>query len=277
MKRVGEDPDKPLRESAAGMEIDESELRTYNDGNPKQPSTTDDKGAGDRDDRDWGAWKPRSRQVAKVDESERRLVPRKEGEISELHKKLLNPARFDYDPDFARAGSLQFMHPLQCSKVLGRPYPEDLEHKGQKAFNDDITAYREPKPIEDPADLGPEPPPDGAIFWGVPEEVLTDPRLVVLKVGVPENCPGPEPRGWLDGLKRRKWYEKAQAPEIRPIHPASYFRKGDQLHQDKTFGVFYHPKYYGKTKDQKMAEIQQNQDSMIMDSRASLAASFTKN
>ena len=40
---------------------------------------------------------------------------------------------------------------------------------------------------------------------------------VVLKVGVPENCPGPEPRGWLDGLKRRKWYEKAQAPEIRPV------------------------------------------------------------
>ena len=66
MKRVGEDPDKPLRESAAGMEIDESELRTYNDGNPKQPSTTEEKGAGDRDDRDWGAWKPRSRQVAKA-------------------------------------------------------------------------------------------------------------------------------------------------------------------------------------------------------------------
>ena len=41
---------------------------------------------------------------------------RKEGELSELHKKLLDPARFDYDPDFARAGSLQFMHPLQCSK-----------------------------------------------------------------------------------------------------------------------------------------------------------------
>ena len=35
---------------------------------------------------------------------------------------------------------------------------------------------------KDPAELGPEPPPDGAIFWGVPEEVLTDPRLVVLKV-----------------------------------------------------------------------------------------------
>ena len=176
-----------------------------------------------------------------------------------------------------------------------------MEHKGQKAFDDDITAYREPKPIEDPADLGPEPPPDGAIFWGVPEEVLTDPRLVVLKVGVPENCPGPEPRGWLDGLKRRKWYEKAQAPEIRPVHPgidskylviclcfmiirwpflnrikASYFRKGDQLHQDKTFGVFYHPKYYGKTKEQKMSEIQQNQDSMLAESRASLAASFNQ-
>lgn len=114
--------------------------------------------------------------------------------------------------------------------------------------------------------------------------------MVVLKVGVPENCPGPEPRGWLDGLKRRKWYEKAQAPEIRrvfkhifesgqlenqgsrrpsrltidiilkilkrPVHPASYFKKGDQLHQDKTFGVFYHPKYYGKTKEEKMGEIQ---------------------
>ena len=35
MKRMGEDPDKPLREADAGMEIDESELRTYNDGNPK--------------------------------------------------------------------------------------------------------------------------------------------------------------------------------------------------------------------------------------------------
>ena len=35
MKRIGEDPDKPLREADAGMEIDESELRTYNDGNPK--------------------------------------------------------------------------------------------------------------------------------------------------------------------------------------------------------------------------------------------------
>ena len=35
MDRVGEDPDKPLKESSAGMEIDESELRTYNDGNPK--------------------------------------------------------------------------------------------------------------------------------------------------------------------------------------------------------------------------------------------------
>ena len=174
--------------------------------------------------------------------------------------------------------------------VLGRPYPEDLQNKGQKAFDDDITAYREPAPIQDPSELGPEPPPDGAIFWGVPEEVLTDPRLVVLKVGVPENCPGPEPRGWLDGLKRRKWYEKAQAPEIRrvfkyifesgqlkkqgsrrpsrltidiilkipkrPVHPASYFKKGDQLHQDKTFGVFYHPKYYGKTKEEKMGEIQ---------------------
>ena len=51
-----------------------------------------------------------------LDESERGLVPRKEGELSDLHKKLLDPARFDYDPDFARAGSLQFMHPLQCSK-----------------------------------------------------------------------------------------------------------------------------------------------------------------
>merc|ERR1719394_1744646 len=64
MKRMGEDPDKPLREADAGMEIDESELRTYNDGNPKPKSTTEEKGAGDRDDRDWGAWKPRSRQVA---------------------------------------------------------------------------------------------------------------------------------------------------------------------------------------------------------------------
>ena len=36
MKRMGEDPDKPLREADAGMEIDESELRTYNDGNPKE-------------------------------------------------------------------------------------------------------------------------------------------------------------------------------------------------------------------------------------------------
>ena len=35
MDRMGEDPDKPLKESSAGMEIDESELRTYNDGNPK--------------------------------------------------------------------------------------------------------------------------------------------------------------------------------------------------------------------------------------------------
>lgn len=273
MKRMGEDPDKPLREADAGMEIDESELRTYNDGNPKPESTTIEKGAGDRDDRDWGAWKPRSRQVAKQDET-RVAVKRKEGELSELHKKLLDPARFDYDPDFARAGSLQFMHPLQCSKVLGRPYPEDLQNKGQKAFDDDITAYREPAPIQDPSELGPEPPPDGAIFWGVPEEVLTDPRLVVLKVGVPENCPGPEPRGWLDGLKRRKWYEKAQAPEIRPVHPASYFKKGDQLHQDKTFGVFYHPKYYGKTKEEKMGEIQAKQDAMLAESRASLAASF---
>ena len=42
----------------------------------------------------------------------------------------------------------------------------------------------------------------------------------------------------------------------RPVHPASYFKKGDQLHQDKTFGVFYHPKYYGKTKEEKMGEIQ---------------------
>ena len=201
---------------------------------------------------------------------------RKEGELSVLHKKLLDPARFDYDPDFARAGSLQFMHPLQCSKVLGRPYPEDLAHKGQKALTDDITAYREPAPIQDPAELGPEPPPDGAIFWGVPEEVLTDPRLVVLKVGVPENCPGPEPRGWLDGLKRRKWYEKAQAPEIRPIHPASYFKRGDQLHQDKTFGVFYHPKYYGVTKEQKAAALQSSQDAALADSRASLQANFQK-
>ena len=60
MKRVGEDPDKPLMESAAGMEIDESELRTYNDGNPVKESTTEAQTAGDRDDRDWGAWKPRS-------------------------------------------------------------------------------------------------------------------------------------------------------------------------------------------------------------------------
>merc|ERR1719394_979620 len=246
MKRMGEDPDKPLREADAGMEIDESELRTYNDGNPKPKSTTEEKGAGDRDDRDWGAWKPRSRQVAKQDET-RVAVKRKEGELSELHK-----------------------------KVLGRPYPEDLQNKGQKAFDDDITAYREPAPIQDPSELGPEPPPDGAIFWGVPEEVLTDPRLVVLKVGVPENCPGPEPRGWLDGLKRRKWYEKAQAPEIRPVHPASYFKKGDQLHQDKTFGVFYHPKYYGKTKEEKMGEIKDKQDAMLAESRASLAASFNQ-
>ena len=50
------------------------------------------------------------------DEKNKVAIPRKEGELSELHKKLLDPARFDYDPDFARAGSLQFMHPLQCSK-----------------------------------------------------------------------------------------------------------------------------------------------------------------
>ena len=42
------------------MEIDESELRTYNDGNPKPESTTVVQSSGDRDDRDWGAWKPRS-------------------------------------------------------------------------------------------------------------------------------------------------------------------------------------------------------------------------
>jgi len=186
----------------------------------------------------------------------------------------LDPARFDYDPDFARAGSLQFMHPLQCSKVLGRPYPEDLSQKGQVAFDDDIVAYREPKPIQDPADLGPEPPPDGAIFWGIPEEVETAPRLVILKTGVPENCPGPEPRGWLDGLKRRKWYQKANQPEIRAIHPASYFKRGEQLHQDKTFGVFYHPKYYGKTKEQKALEQKSNQDTLVDDARESLRASF---
>ena len=63
------------------------------------------------------------------------------------------------------------MHPLQCSKVLGRPYPEDLASKGQVAFDDDIVAYREPKAFVDPAELGPEAPPDGAIFWGIPEEV----------------------------------------------------------------------------------------------------------
>ena len=72
----------------------------------------------------------------------------KEGEKSDLHKALLDPSRFDYDPDFARAGSLQFMHPLQCSKVLGRPYPEDLASKGQVAFDEDIVAYRAPKPIQ---------------------------------------------------------------------------------------------------------------------------------
>ena len=33
--------------------------------------------------------------------------------------------------------------------VLGRPYPEDLEGKGQKALDDDITAYREPAPIQE--------------------------------------------------------------------------------------------------------------------------------
>merc|ERR1719480_342677 len=102
---MGEDPDKPLKESSAGMEIDESELRTYNDGNPKDPneptSTTDERTAGDRDDRDWGAWKPRSRQVAVKDDENKVAVVRKEGELSVLHKKLLDPARFDYDPDFA--------------------------------------------------------------------------------------------------------------------------------------------------------------------------------
>jgi len=272
-KRLGEDPDKPLRESAAGMEIDESELRTYNDGNPKQASTAVEKSAGDREDRDWGAWKPRGRAAPKPEE-EKQIREYKEGELSELHKKLLDPARFDYDPDFARAGSLQFMHPLQCSKVLGRPYPEDLAKKGQVALDDDIVAYRAPKPIQDPAELGPEPPPDGAIFWGIPEEVETAPRLVILKTGVPENCPGPEPRGWLDGLKRRKWYQKANQPEIRAVHPASYFRRGEQLHQDKTFGVFYHPKYYGKTKEQKLAELEAAQSNAIDDARESLRASF---
>lgn len=275
MKRVGEDPDKPLMESAAGMEIDESELRTYNDGNPVKESTTEAQTAGDRDDRDWGAWKPRSgrsKVVERVEDTQVRVYA--EGEKSELHKKLLDPARFDYDPDFARAGSLQFMHPLQCSKVLGRPYPEDLSSKGQVAFSDDIVAYRAPKPIQDPAELGPEPPPDGAIFWGIPEEVETAPRLVILKCGVPENCPGPEPRGWLDGLKRRKWYQKANQQEIRPIHPAHYFKKGEQLHQDKTFGVFYHPKYYGKTKEHKAKEIEAKEIDMVAEARESLKASF---
>ncbi|CAG5112079.1 Oidioi.mRNA.OKI2018_I69.chr2.g6335.t1.cds [Oikopleura dioica] len=272
MKRVGEDPDKPLKEQS--YDVDESELRTYDSANKKAESETTRQDAGDREDRDWGAWKPRSRQVKVPEEKEKQVRKYKEGEISELHKKLLDPARFDYDPDFARAGSLQFMHPLQCSKVLGRPYPEDLASKGQVAFDDDIVAYREPKAFVDPAELGPEAPPDGAIFWGIPEEVETAPRLVVLKTGIPENCPGPEPRGWLDGLKRRKWYEKANQPEIRPVHPASYFKKGEQLHQDKTFGVFYHPKYYGKTKSQKQLEAQQSQSMAVDEARESLRQSF---
>ena len=128
----------------------------------------------------------------------------------------------------------------------------------------------------DPAELGPEPPPDGAIFWGIPEEVETAPRLVILKTGVPENCPGPEPRGWLDGLKRRKWYQKANQPEIRAVHPASYFKRGNQLHQDKTFGVFYHPKYYGKTKEQKALEVESKQQNLVDEARESLRASFAQ-
>jgi len=273
MSRVGEDPDKPLKEQS--YDVDESELRTYDSANKKPDGESTRQDAGDREDRDWGAWKPRSRKAAPQEEPENKLVRKyKEGEVSELHKKLLDPARFDYDPDFARAGSLQFMHPLQCSKVLGRPYPEDLASKGQVALDDDIVAYREPKAFVDPAELGPEPPPDGAIFWGIPEEVETAPRLVVLKCGIPENCPGPEPRGWLDGLKRRKWYEKANQPEIRAVHPASYFRKGEQLHQDKTFGVFYHPKYYGKTKQQKQLEVQESQSMAVDEARESLRSSF---
>lgn len=273
LTRVGEDPDKALKEQS--YDVDESELRTYDQANKKAESGTVRQDAGDREDRDWGAWKPRSRQVKLQDDPDNRQVREyKEGEMSELHKKLLDPARFDYDPDFARAGSLQFMHPLQCSNVLGRPYPEDLASKGQVALDDDIVAYREPSEIVDPADLGPEPPPDGAIFWGIPEEVETAPRLVILKTGIPENCPGPEPRGWLDGLKRRKWYEKANAPEIRAIHPASYFKRGEQLHQDKTFGVFYHPKYYGTSEKQKQLEAQESQSKTVDEARDSLRETF---
>ena len=63
---------------------------------------------------------------------------------------------------------------------------------------------------------------------------------------------------------------------LSPVHPASYFKRGDQLHQDKTFGVFYHPKYYGITKEQKQAQLQSSQDAALADSRASLQASFQK-
>ena len=51
------------------MEIDDSELRTYDEGNPKEESQAIERTAGDREDRDWGAWKPRSKTVAKVDDS----------------------------------------------------------------------------------------------------------------------------------------------------------------------------------------------------------------
>ena len=88
MKRVGEDPDKPLRESAAGMEIDDEELRTYDEGNPKEESQAFERTAGDRDDRDWGAWKPkgRSKAVAKVDENKDRKVISVGGQsLGEIH------------------------------------------------------------------------------------------------------------------------------------------------------------------------------------------------
>lgn len=52
------------------MEIDESELRTYNDGNPKQESTALVQTSGDRDDRDWGSWKPRGRRTVKTPDEE---------------------------------------------------------------------------------------------------------------------------------------------------------------------------------------------------------------
>ena len=86
MKRVGEDPDKPLKEQS--YDVDESELRTYDSANKKvrsanfvlelicftqAESETTRQDAGDREDRDWGAWKPRSRQVKVPEEKEKQV------------------------------------------------------------------------------------------------------------------------------------------------------------------------------------------------------------